>query len=52
MPVEYRILGPLEAAVDGQPARLGMVSDMQSERAPLSQARAGLIALALLLLPR
>jgi len=23
MPVEYRILGPLEAAVDGQPARLG-----------------------------
>jgi hypothetical protein len=29
-----------------------MVSVMRSERAPLSQARPGLIALALLLLPR
>jgi len=29
-----------------------MVSDMSSERAPLWQARPGLIALALLLLPR
>ena len=33
-------------------ARLAMVSGMRSERAPLSQAPPGLIALVLLLLPR
>ena len=39
MPVEYRILGPLEAAVDGQPARLGRAEAARGARRSCSAIR-------------